>query len=65
MTPLKAIRAKCLECCCDSTYEVKMCESRDCSLWQYRLGHNPNRKRELTDEQRAEIAERFKNAKSN
>ena len=44
MTPLKAIRLKCLDCCCDSAYEVKMCPSENCPLFQYRFGHNPARK---------------------
>ena len=44
MTPLKAIRLKCLDCCCGSVYEVKLCPSEDCPLYPYRLGHNPARK---------------------
>ena len=44
MTPLKAIRAKCIDCCCGQLKEVKLCPSDDCSLWIYRFGHNPNRK---------------------
>lgn len=43
MTPLKAIRAKCLDCCCSSSAEVRRCPSQGCSLWQYRDGHNPAR----------------------
>jgi hypothetical protein len=38
LTPLKAIRIKCLECCCDSSHEVKNCHITDCPLWPYRLG---------------------------
>lgn len=44
MTPIKAIRAKCLECCCGQAKEVQLCPVSACSLWQYRLGHNPARK---------------------
>jgi len=44
MTPLKAIRAKCLDCCCGQANEVRLCPSSDCTLWPYRLGHNPARK---------------------
>ena len=44
LTPMKAIRAKCLDCCCGNPFEVKMCPVRDCSLHPYRDGHNPNRK---------------------
>ena len=41
-TPMKAIRSKCLDCCCDSAKEVKMCTLRDCALHSYRMGKNPN-----------------------
>jgi hypothetical protein len=44
MTPMRAIRAKCLECCAGSWVEVKLCEIEGCSLHQYRFGHNPARK---------------------
>lgn len=44
MTPLKAIRQKCLDCCMGSAQEVKLCPIRDCALYPYRDGHNPNRK---------------------
>lgn len=44
MTPLKAIREKCLDCCCGNAYEVKMCTATNCPLYVYRDGHNPNRK---------------------
>lgn len=54
-TPLKAIRAKCLDCSCGSYTEVKECPITDCPLYPFRLGHNPNIK--LTDEQRAKRAE--------
>ncbi len=42
-TPLKSIRFKCLECCCDSPYEVKLCTATNCPLYPYRFGKNPNR----------------------
>jgi len=41
MTPVKAIRAKCLDCCCGSFKEVKACPCTDCPLYVYRLGKNP------------------------
>ena len=43
LTPIKAIRAKCIDCMCGLTHEVKLCPITDCSLWPYRMGHNPNR----------------------
>lgn len=44
LTPMKAIRAKCLDCCCWNTTEVKLCAVMDCPLHPYRDGHNPSRK---------------------
>ena len=44
LTPMKAIRAKCLDCCCWNPNEVKLCPIRDCPLYPYRDGHNPKRK---------------------
>ena len=50
-TPLKAIRRKCLDCCCGSSSEVKLCTVDQCALWPYRFGRNPNRQREPTPAQ--------------
>ena len=44
LKPMKAIRAKCLDCTCGSSVEVKLCEIKDCALYPYRFGKNPNRK---------------------
>jgi hypothetical protein len=41
LTPMKAIRAKCLDCCCWNEAEVKRCEINDCALFQYRMGKRP------------------------
>lgn len=41
LTPIRAIRAKCRECCNDSIFEARHCEMTDCPLWPYRLGHRP------------------------
>ena len=58
--PLKAIREKCLDCCCDNAAEVRKCVDTDCALWPFRMGTNPFRKkRELSSEQKHEIAERL------
>ena len=60
MTPLKAIRAKCLDCMCGQVNEVKLCPCTDCPLYPFRVGKNPFRKkRELTEEQRQALAERL------
>lgn len=58
LTPIKAIRAKCLDCCCGQYKEVELCPCADCPLYPYRFGKNPNIK--LTDEQRAARAAHFK-----
>ena len=40
-TPIKSIRAYCIECG-DSTYsEVRRCQMFDCSLYPYRFGRRP------------------------
>lgn len=69
MTPMKAIRAKCLDYCCGSSKEVRLCPCVDCALYPFRFGRNPNRAglknrgafekkygsiKDLTDEQREE-----------
>ncbi len=43
MTPLKAIREKCIDCMCGSMTEVRLCTCESCSLYPYRFGHNPSR----------------------
>lgn len=64
ITPLRAIRFKCLDCCCGSSYEVKMCTCENCSLYPFREGHNPFKaKREYTEEQRAAIGSRLTNSR--
>lgn len=44
LTPLKAIRKKCLDCFCFQPKEVRLCPDIECSLYPYRFGKNPNRK---------------------
>ena len=39
-SPIKAIRAKCLDCCCGSEGEVRKCVQIDCPVWPYRMGKN-------------------------
>lgn len=41
LTPLKAIRQKCLECCNGQLVEVRECLITDCALYEYRKGHRP------------------------
>lgn len=40
-TPMKAIRAKCMDCSGDNANEVKLCPITWCPLYPYRLGKNP------------------------
>ena len=40
-TPLKAIRAKCLECMNGSTKAVRECWTPDCIIYLYRMGATP------------------------
>lgn len=39
-TPLKAIKAHCVECMGGVVSEVKLCTSPKCELYRYRLGKN-------------------------
>lgn len=41
LTPIKAIRARCLDCCGGQKAEVRLCPSRKCPLWPYRMGCRP------------------------
>ena len=38
----KAIRMKCIDCCCGNMAEVRRCPSTNCPLWRYRMGHEEN-----------------------
>lgn len=38
---MKALRAKCLDCCCGQAAEVKKCHIDDCPLWSFRSGKDP------------------------
>lgn len=42
-TPLKAIRAKCLDCVNGQIYEINKCHIEGCPLWEYRTGHRPSK----------------------
>lgn len=48
-TPLRSIRLKCLDCCCDSALEVRLCPCTDCALYIYRFGKNPHRRRKASE----------------
>ena len=64
--PVKAIREKCLDCCGNSSTEVKYCSGVNCPLYPFRFGKNPFRqKREMTEEQRRAAADRLREARKN
>jgi hypothetical protein len=42
LTPVQAIRKNCLDCSGGSTKEVKNCHIKDCVIYPFRLGTNPN-----------------------
>lgn len=50
LTPIKAIRAKCLDCCCWQVSEVRNCHITSCALHPYRMGHRPKLADDLTTE---------------
>lgn len=41
LTPMKAIRRKCLDCSNGQHREVTCCPVKDCPLYVYRSGHRP------------------------
>ena len=41
LTPVKAIRAKCLDCSCGQPKEVRLCCIKNCPLYPYRMGKRP------------------------
>ena len=40
---MKALRSYCLWCCNGQSYEVKLCPSDGCPIWDYRFGHRPRK----------------------
>jgi hypothetical protein len=41
MSPMQAIRRKCLDCSGGQIVEVRLCETVTCSLWAFRAGRHP------------------------
>lgn len=62
--PLTSIRLKCLDCSVYELTEVRNCTVTTCPLFSFRLGKNPFRKNNLTDEQREKMRERMKQLKN-
>lgn len=40
-SPLRAIRAQCLDCVCGSYKEVELCPATECPLYRFRFGQMP------------------------
>ena len=58
VSPLKALRLNCLDCCNGSAQEVRLCTAVDCPSWPFRMGKNPWR-RKLDQEERAALRARL------
>lgn len=50
LTPMKAIRAKCLDCCCGQFIEVRECTAKKCPLYPYRMGKRPKIDKSVNEE---------------
>ena len=40
-SPIKAIRAKCIDCSGGYAAEARKCVAITCALWPFRMGYNP------------------------
>lgn len=49
LTPMKAIRAKCLDCCAGSAKEIRVCPINKCPLFFYRFGKRPQDDKNTVD----------------
>lgn len=54
LTPMRAIRAKCLDCCCGQVVEVRLCAAENCPLWEYRMGHRPKEDKQVEEDEKIE-----------
>lgn len=62
-SPVKAIRAFCLDCCGGNANDVRDCVSKICPLKPFRFGRNPYLRREMSDEQKEANAKRLAEAR--
>ena len=54
LSPLRAIRAQCLDCSCGSRKEVAECLIPDCPIYLYRFGVRPaTRQKKLSEKGRS------------
>lgn len=47
LTPIRAIRRKCLDCSYGSYKEIEFCPIESCPLWPYRMGRRPKTHKEV------------------
>lgn len=55
ISPMKALRLRCLDCCAGSDTEVRKCTARKCPSWPFRMGTSPWRAFKLTTAQRENL----------
>jgi hypothetical protein len=66
ITPMKAIRQKCLDCSCGQLSEVKECSIKNCALYPFRMGYkldeNGNRRKgkPLSEEAKKKATDRLR-----
>ena len=56
LTPMKAIRRKCIDCSGGSSNEVKLCPVQDCPLYAYRFGKRPKDDKNIDEDIKIENA---------
>ena len=49
MSPMQAIRRKCLDCSAGQIAEVKLCAVMACPLWPFRAGRHPYTRKGLLE----------------
>ena len=58
LTPVRAIRQKCLDCCNGQSAEVRLCTCKTCPLYGCRMGHRPKGEQFTTETYREEKSPR-------
>lgn len=46
LSPVRAIRNKCLDCTCWQPKEIEHCTIADCACYPFRMGKNPKTKKQ-------------------
>lgn len=58
MSPMAALRARCIDCCSGNKAEVRHCTAIKCPSWPFRMGKNPWRA-PMSEERRVAAGERM------